>query len=315
MAELHSYTRSLTPQQIFRLKNDLPSRGFEPIAVPHTQFAAVKEKLRVAVYSSGKLLVQGRGVRDFVEFYLEPNVLGEARLGYEHVLDPTMREPRIGVDESGKGDFFGPMVVAGVFVHEGVIRSWQESHAGIRDSKTVSSDARIGALARIIRQTQGCVFDIVAISPPKYNELHEKMGSVNKILAWGHARVIENLLETVECKKAISDQFGDRALIQNALMKRGREIDLVQRHKAEGDLAVAAASILAREEFVRRLKQLGEKMGVPLPKGASEAVEVAGRKIVAAHGAEKLGEVAKLHFRTAGRVLRERLAPGCSTRL
>ncbi len=309
MAELHSYTRTLSAQQISQLKADLPAQGFATIVVPHTQFAAAKDKLRVAVYTSGKLLLQGKGIREFVEFYLEPNVLREARLGYETLLDPAILEPRIGVDESGKGDFFGPMVIAGAFVNETVVRAWMDSAAGIRDSKTVTSDGRIAALAKVIRETQGCIFDVVTIGPAAYNQLHKKMGSVNKILAWGHARIIENLLAKLDssgdgtsCKKAISDQFGDKSLILRALMERGKRVELVQRHKAESDLAVAAASILARDEFVRRLKKLGDHFEVTLPKGASSLVEAAGRKFVAKHGAENLGDVAKLHFRTTQKV-------------
>ena len=302
MSELHSYTRALTPQQIFRLKADLPGLGFEPTEVPYTQFAVVKGKLRVSIYTSGKLLVQGKGLRDFVEFYLEPNVLGEARLGYEHIHDPSILQPRIGVDESGKGDFFGPLVVAGAYVNESIVRAWQEADAGIRDSKLVTTDARIAKLARTIRETKGCVFDVVAIGPRAYNDLHAKMGSVNKILAWGHARIIENMLAKVDCPKAISDQFGDKSLIVRALMKRGKQIELVQRHKAESDLAVAAASILARDEFVQRLKKLGDEVGIPLPKGASAAVEEAGRTLVAKHGVGKLRDVAKVHFRTTEKV-------------
>ena len=302
MAELHSYTCALSGDQIFRLKADLPGLGFDFCEVPHAQFAAKKNKLRIAVYQSGKLLVQGQGVRDFVEFYLEPHLLGVARLGYEEVLDPTILHSRIGVDESGKGDFFGPLVVAGVFVNESVIRAWRDGQAGIRDSKLVTTDARISALARIIRGTRHCVVEIVTIGPRAYNDLHAKMRNVNKILAWGHARVIENLLAKVNCPKVVSDQFGNKSLVERALMQRGKKIELVQRHKAESDLAVAAASILARDEFVRQLKKMGERVGIPLPKGASAAVEETGRKLVAKHGLEKLSEVAKIHFRTTDRI-------------
>jgi ribonuclease HIII len=133
------------------------------------------------------------------------------------------------------------------------------------------------------------------------------MANVNSILGWGHARVIENLLahkELQDCKRAISDQFGNKRLIEKALMERGRQIQLIQRHKAESDIAVAAASILARDEFVARLRALSEKFGVKLPKGASAAVEEAGRELVSKHGAEILAKVAKVHFRTAQKILR-----------
>jgi len=271
--------------------------------IPYTHFGAEHrgEKVNVAVYTSGKLVVQGKGTTDFVQFYLEPQLLGEARLGYEHILDPTMLEPRIGVDESGKGDFFGPLVIAGAFLDEAAARNMMG--IGVRDSKLIKSDARIAEIAKQIRATSGCVTDVVAIGPETYNKLHAKMRNVNDILGWGHARVIENLLGRVDSPKAISDQFGNKKIIERALMERGRKIKLVQRHKAESDLAVAAASIIARDEFVVRLRRLGKEYSVMLPKGASAAVVEAGRELVAKHGRDALGKVAKTHFRTTQKVL------------
>jgi ribonuclease HIII len=303
MAERSSYTCKLDADKIPQLKRDLESRGFMFRDVPYAHFGAEHrgEKVNVAMYTSGKLVVQGRGTTDFVQFYLEPQLLGEARLGYEHLLDPTMLEPRIGVDESGKGDFFGPLVIAGVFVDEAAAQNMME--IGVRDSKLIKSDARIAAIAKEIRLTEGCVTNVVAIGPEKYNELHARVKNVNEILGWGHARVIENLLERVDSPKAISDQFGNKRIIEQALMKRGRKIQLVQRHKAESDLAVAAASIIARDEFVTRLRRLGREYDLELPKGASTAVEEAAVQLVAKHGREALGKVAKMHFRTSQKVL------------
>jgi ribonuclease HIII len=303
MAERTSYTCKLDADKIPQLKRDLESRGFMFRDLPYAHFAAEHrgEKVNVALYTSGKLVIQGKGTTDFIQFYLEPQLLGEAKLGYEHILDPTMLEPRIGVDESGKGDFFGPLVIAGVFLNEAAAYNMME--IGVRDSKMIKSDARIAEIARQIHLTEGCVTDVVAISPEKYNELQAKMGNVNNLLGWGHARVIENLLGRVDSPKAISDQFGNKAIIKKALMERGRKIELVQRHKAESDLAVAAASIIARNEFVMRLRKLGKECGVELPKGASAAVEAAGVELVKKHGRDALAKVAKMHFRTSQKVL------------
>jgi len=301
---LNCYTCRLTPEQGMSLKAFLEQAGFAFREVPHAAFAGDKGKVGVVFYKSGKLVVQGRETREFVEFVLEPEILKEARLGYETALNPEMLHPRLGVDESGKGDFFGPLCVAGAYVNEAVVKSWMES-GEIRDSKNISSDKKIADLAELIRNTPGCVTTVVPIGNEAYNRLHAKLGSVNAILAWGHARVIENLLGQKHRMnplpvRAISDQFArSKATVGRALMSLGRELDLVQRHKAEADLAVAAASILARHEFVSRLNALGRKFGVALPKGASDAVVEAGRKFVAAHGADHLGEVAKLHFKTA----------------
>lgn len=305
MPPLTSYTIKLTDAQFERIRLDLAQRGFAFREVPYAHFGASKEKLQVTAFQSGKLLLQGKGVEEFVQFYLEPEILGEARLGYEHVHDPTILEPRIGVDESGKGDFFGPLTVAGVFLNRTAIDALRGS--GVRDSKTVTSDKRIFELAKLIRQTSGCVVKVVPIGPRAYNDLLVKMRNVNKMLAWGHARVIENVLETLEksgeeCKRAVADQFGDKRLIENALLKRGRTIQLVQRHKAESDLAVAAASIIARDEFVQRLAALSKEYGIEMPKGASAQVDEAGREFLKKHGMDKLGEVAKLHFRTTQKI-------------
>ncbi len=236
-----------------------------------------------------------------MQFYLEPQLLGEARLGYEHILDPTMLEKRIGVDESGKGDFFGPMVAAGVYLNEASSKKMME--LGVKDSKLIKSDARIEALAREIRENSA--WDVVPIGNEAYNRLHAKMRNVNDVLGWAHARVIENMLAKVDCPKVISDQFGNKSIVQRALMERGKKIQLIQRHKAESDLAVAAASILARDEFVRRLKRLGKEYGVVLPKGASQAVIEAAKELVTKHGAGVLPKVAKVHFRTTQQVLTE----------
>ena len=308
MPERTSYTCTIPAGKVAQLKRDLEARGYNFKEVPYAHFGAEHrgEKVNVALYKSGKFVIQGKGTTDFITFYLEPLLLGEARLGYEHILDPTMLEPRIGVDESGKGDFFGPLVVAGVYVSAAAAEAMLEM--GIKDSKMIKSDKRIAEIARQIRATTGCVANVVPIGVEAYNRLHAKMRNVNDILGWGHARVIENLLAKVDCQKAISDQFGNKRIVQNALMERGKKIELVQRHKAESDLAVAAASIIARDEFVRRLHKLGKDFGVELPKGASTQVEEAAKELVRKHGPEVLGKAAKMHFRTVQKVL-EKTAP------
>jgi ribonuclease HIII len=302
-APLTTHTCKLTQAQADALERWLRGHGFQFRDVPYTDFAAQKDKLSVAFYTSGKLVVQGRETRDFIEFTLEPEILQEARVGYEDVLDPAIRQPRFGVDESGKGDFFGPLCIAGVYVNASVVDALRE--AGVQDSKRIGSDKRIAELADVIRDTPGCVYTVVPIGNEAYNRLYRTMRSVNRLLAWGHARVIENLmLQRHRMKplpeRAISDQFAaDKATVGKALMSLGREIELVQRHKAEEDLAVAAASILARDEFVNRLRKLGQERGITLPKGASKQVDAVAKEFVEKHGAEALGKIAKMHFRTA----------------
>jgi ribonuclease HIII len=206
---------------------------------------------------------------------------------------------RIGIDESGKGDYFGPLVIAAVFVD--AITQGELTLMNVRDSKKIS-DGRILEMAPDIRML--CPHSIIAIGPQRYNELYAKIQNLNRLLAWGHAKALETLLDKVSCGRAIADQFGDERLIVNALQEKGRTIVLEQRHKAETDLAVAAASILARAEFLLRLKRLSDETGTTLPKGASPAVELAGRMVVKKHGEERLGLIAKLHFKTTQAVLK-----------
>lgn len=296
---MNSYTHLLTSAQAEKLRALLSDRGFQFSPKPYTIFFAQKEKLSVAVYEKGpKVLLQGRGVEEFVQFELEPNVLGEAKLGYEEVHSPEMFEPHFGVDESGKGDFFGPLVIAGVYVDRGIARKLIDG--GVQDSKRIGSDARIRALADVIRKTQGAVADVVVIGPERYNVLYEKFGNLNSLLGWGHARVIENLLaKRSDCPRALSDKFADARVIERSLLERGRNIRLEQRTKAESDPAVAAASILARDGFINWLDARGKALGVKLGRGVSAAVKQSAGEIVEKHGPEALRQVAKVHFRTA----------------
>ena len=303
MKPLSSYTTKLSEQHAAALQAWLRAHDYKFRQVPYARFAAEKDKTNLVFYESGKLVIQGKGTQEFIEFVLEPEILKEARLGYEAVLNPELLLPRLGVDESGKGDFFGPLCIAGAYINENVIKAWRD--AGIRDSKNISSDKRIKELADLIRNTPGCITTVVAIGNEKYNLLYNKMGSVNTLLAWGHARVIENLMG-LKYKmnpppvRAISDQFAyHKDTVAKALMTLGRSIELIQKHRAEEDLAVAAASILARDEFVTRLGRLEKEFQLALPKGASAAVDAAAKEFVARHGAENLAKIAKMHFRTA----------------
>lgn len=203
----------------------------------------------------------------------------------------------IGIDESGKGDYFGPLVIAGA--HVTLEQEAQLLDLGVRDSKTLS-DKRAHALSIQIRDL--CTTTLVTIGPERYNSMHASLKNLNKMLAWGHARAIENLLEKVECEQVIADQFGDERFLNNALMQKGRTVKLIQKPRAEQEMAVAAASIVARAEFLRRLQDLGSRFAVALPKGASAQVITAGKAFVKHHGSDALGQVAKLHFRTTEKV-------------
>ena len=216
------------------------------------------------------------------------------------VVEPVLADAAcwVGSDESGKGDYFGPLVVAAVAVTATTWRVLVE--LGVQDSKNLS-DSRARSLADEIRGAFPS--EVIAVMPKRYNELWTKMGNVNRLLAWAHARAIENVIARApEATAAVADQFGDESLIRNALFEHGRRVQLVQMPRAERDPAVAAASILARAEFLRRLEQLGRDAGVTLPKGASSAVESVARALVASRGPAVLDGLAKTHFKTTSRV-------------
>ncbi|MBN9502730.1 MAG: ribonuclease HIII [Armatimonadetes bacterium 55-13] len=203
-----------------------------------------------------------------------------------------MDEGHIGVDESGKGDFFGPLVIAACYVGPEHLAELE----GVKDSKKLTDPMALKLSDQIKRV---CPHAVVAIGPAKYNELYAKFKNLNTLLAWGHARAIENVLEQQPATKVISDEFakGGHA-VKRSLFEKGRSLEFISAVRAEQDIAVAAASVLARAEFLRRLKRLGEEFGMTLPKGASTPVLDAGASFVRKFGADKLVNVSKTHFKT-----------------
>ena len=302
MPPLHSQTVSLTTAQTEKLRAILEQRGFSFESKPYMLYAAKKEKLSIAVYEKGpKAVLQGKGLEDFITFVLEPDILEEARLGYDEVHSPEQFEPHFGIDESGKGDLFGPLVIAGVFLDGDLARHLRD--AGIQDSKAIGSDRKIRDLAGVIRKS-GAPSEVIVIKPEKYNQLYSTIGNLNRLLAWGHARVIENLCDRVpDCPRALSDKFADARVLQKALLEKGRKIQLDQRTKAESDYAVAAASILAREGFIDWLDRSGKELGVTLCKGVSPKVKSAATTLIAQYGSDILPKIAKMHFKTTSEVL------------
>lgn len=277
--------------------------GFELEVRPYQVFLARTEGAVVNLYTNGKVVLAGSEDRqiDEIETFLKS-------IGGTEVEKVTRTYPpidvtvtHIGTDEAGKGDYFGPLVVAGVLATP--FQTQKLAEIGVRDSKLLS-DASVQNLANSIRQILVTgQYDVITISPARYNALYdERFRNVNGILGWAHARAIENLLMFKEpCDIAIADQFGDQSYIVNALMKRGRTIKLIQVPKAERDVVVAAASILARAGFIDKIRELSESFGTPFPKGATHVVEF-GTEFVGKHGYGALRTVAKVHFATTSRL-------------
>lgn len=255
----------------------------------------------VNFYHTGRALVQGppSELRDRIHEWVRSHAVAPA--------DKKARKPgqampefpnRIGIDESGKGDYFGPLVISAAFANA-EDDGWL-LELGVKDSKKMA-DPVLLKLAMEIRDA--VPHEIIVIPPAKYNELHAKMKNLNRLLAWGHARSLESLLGKVEAGAAISDQFGDKSYLEKALMEKGREVRLVQMPRAEEDVAVAAASVFARAAFLRYLRKMEEQHDMKFSKGASNIVEQEARDFVKRYGKERLGEVAKLHFKTTRRVI------------
>lgn len=221
------------------------------------------------------------------------NYFEDFKTGSKKMLADIEENPIIGTDESGKGDYFGPLVIAGVYADESTKK--QLRNLGVDDSKKIK-DSHIALLAPKIKEI--CKYKVVVIGNEKYNELYNKINNLNKLLAWGHARVIENILEETDCNIALSDQFGSPELIKNALMKKGKNITLEQRPKAEENVVVAAASILARNEFVNILSRMSRQYNLEFPKGVSNKTKDIGKSFITKYGRENLNKVAKLHFKT-----------------
>ena len=271
-------------------------------------------KIPVALYTTGRALIQGKDspLRSELQAWWNDRQSAPGKPAVPATAQAALLEmpavsslasfagtARIGCDESGKGDYFGPLVIAAVYVDA---QSETRLHSlGARDSKMLT-DTRMLTMAEEIKKC--CPHIVVPVEPTRYNELYARTGNLNRLLAWGHAWTLEQLLEKVSCQLAIIDQFGDPSYVLNALREKGRQITIEQRTHAEEDIAVAAASILARARFVQILEQLSKNAGETLPKGASDpAIVVVGRRIVARLGKEQLAAFAKVHFKTTEAIL------------
>lgn len=298
----------------------------EPYCEYSFKFIREKELLIVKQYQKGTLQIQGTagdlhktalnciipvynlhypGAQLSIETLLQ-TMKSDTAPGHRSLPPTGIQQipfPHIGTDESGKGDYFGPMVVAAVLVD---VQTKSKLEAlGVKDSKLLS-DKRCHDLASKIREICRGQYVEVEIPPERYNELYEdfkKEGkNLNHLLAWGHARAIESLLERQPCTHAVADQFGDEHYIQSRLMEKGKQIQLIQMPKGERDIAVASASILSRDKFLVRLEKLSQEYQIELPKGASEAVVIAGKQIIDKRGPDDLRKVAKLHHKTTHKV-------------
>ncbi len=273
---------------------------FDPRPPEHALWAARLTGVRAVMYGSGKLVLQGKDAPLAAEEYLGSGGEddGPAEATFTGV---RLKVPTAGSDETGKGDFLGPLVVAAAFVRPGQEALLAEY--GVRDSKQMT-DRLATEAADLLRRT--VPFEVVVIQPPRYNELHAEMGgNLNRLLAWAHGKALEGLLAKPACADAgavVVDQFSKGPLLRRALGPRAGALPLEERPRAESNPAVAAASVLARDAFLAALRRLGEEVGVPLHKGAGAPTDASARKVMAKGGRELLSRVAKMHFKNAEKV-------------
>ena len=276
------------PGKVREMALRLETEGMVPRDVQSAIFSYAGNGLTVTLYNSGKLVVQGAGAEAF----------GSGLLGQTvRASEMPPEEAVIGTDESGKGDYFGPLVVAAVYVAP---KERTKMRAGEVDDSKKLSDATIRRLAGAIQEK--LPHAVVSLPPSDYNRRYQETGNLNKLLAALHAQAILEVAGKVRARKVLTDQFGDESLVRTALGKEAKRFDLRQRPRAEEDPAVAAASILARDAFVRGMKQLEQAWALDLPFGAGDDVDRAARRFLEIHGRGKLGEVAKLHFKTTQKI-------------
>lgn len=291
---LDRYIQCLTKEQL-RVSERVKNEYSYQVAINDN-----KEKISLHVFfgkKGNKIVLQGNKE---LKLYKKVNelIFGETLIpDSKPEIEPSY--PYVGTDESGKGDYFGPLVIAGVYLTP-VAGKFLKA-LGIRDSKELS-DYQIKQFASEIRKVNEIKFDVILISPEKYNQLYEKMGNLNRLMGWAHARAIENLLGKCDAGEIISDKFGNEKIILDALQQRGRAINLKQVTKAEKFTAVAAASILARDTVVKWFNSQSRKYKLDIPKGSSTEVEKVAKQIFEKYGEEMMRKLVKIHFKTSQKV-------------
>ena len=311
-----TFTYELTEDQQEILLGIMVNGNYRRREVPYSLWSVEGDHFNATLYSKEKhgrrkLCVQGSKAEDFVLFVLEPNVLMSAALGYETVLNPELVSAHAGSDESGKGDYFGSLVVCCAYTDEALSAEMQK--LGVKDCKQMSDNAVLATGAKLRALLGPTGYAVVKLGPAAYNRLYAKMRNINRMLAWAHGTAIEELLEKRPgCDRVVVDQFAPtEATIKRALKPLGRKAAVEQRHKAESDIAVAAASVIARELFLRDIARMGEEVFGPpaegranVPAGSSDPrVRTLAEEMVRKEGPVWLMNHCKAHFQTTDKVL------------
>jgi ribonuclease HIII len=293
--EQNTVSIKLDKAQIENFRKIMETLGWIPkiIKNDYIDYAFTSPEGSVAtLYSSGKLVLQGK--EDFT-----PTITHiKANRGESEFI-----QPHIGVDEVGKGDYFGPLVVVACYVNNEFADKL--SQLGFDDSKKFT-DNKIKKLYEQVKDYPYYYPSVV--HPAEYNDLVNKDGNVSIVLAKQHSKCIEKTLKDLQskdipCESVVIDQFSSsKNRILNELGELGKLVNVVQFHKGESDIAVAAASIIARGIFVEEFEKMGEKYNFNFPKGASNVID-SGLSFIQKHSSEELRNVAKVGFKTTQRIL------------
>lgn len=209
-----------------------------------------------------------------------------------------------GSDESGKGDFFGPLVVSAVVVDDSTAAKL--AAAGVKDCKLLT-DKKILQLEDVIKSTV-VDFSVLELKPKAYNLRYKQVlaqgGKLNQLLGYGHVAALSQVLERHEdCHAALIDQFTTSLVNVRELTRRFPNCVVKQQPKAEVNLAVAAASVLARARFLRTMAELAEAAGeATLPKGGGAQATACARRLADRLGKAELVNFVKLHFANYARI-------------
>jgi ribonuclease HIII len=262
-----------------------------------------KEQAKLLVYFGKKGIKNVIQANPESKLSLELNkiVFGETFFESEHKNEIKFLE-YIGTDESGKGDFFGPLVVAAVYIDEKTTLELEE--VGVKDSKLIT-DYNIKIIESKIKKIIGDKFEIVQINPEKYNKLYESFNNLNKIMAWAHSKTIENLILKINCLNVISDKFGNERLIKDELKKKNINLNLYQTPKAERYTAVAAASILARAKVVDWFNIKSREVGFQIPKGGGSSVNISAKRVLNQFDDNYLMKMIKFHFKNSQNIFKK----------
>lgn len=294
-----SFVTTLETLKHRKLEKALKEQGFSFHSLAHAKFSAKKEGISCTLYESGKLVVQGKQSPEWIDFFLEPEILGRIERSANSEWHKDF-QIHLGSDESGKGDLFGPLCVACVLVEESHLQKLHD--LGVQDSKNIA-DAQIKVMALGIWKSCPCSLKI--LTPALYNPLWQKFKNLNRLLAWVHTNLIHELYNREKARGpcfAIVDQFSSHSGIRERLIGLGVDLELREYVRAESDAAVAAASVLARAAFLKNLQQCSARAGVTLPKGSGAPAKMALKELLAAHPNFPLHEIAKTHFKTVHEV-------------